>query len=32
MENIYDEPAYAKVQDQLKTEMYRLKNQYEDQE
>jgi arylsulfatase A-like enzyme len=32
MENIYDEPAYAKVRDQLKTEMYRLKNQYEDQE
>lgn len=32
MRNIYEEPAYARIRDDLKTEMYRLKQHYEDNE
>jgi arylsulfatase A-like enzyme len=32
MKNVYEDPSYARVRDELKTELYRLKNQYEDTE
>jgi arylsulfatase A-like enzyme len=32
MKNVYDDPSYARARDELKTELYRLKKQYEDTE
>ena len=32
MKNVYDDPSYARVRDELKTELYRLKKHYEDTE